>query len=106
MLDIILIVLFIFNIILMIYGIKERGIAFTMAAGVIWLILALFVVQGVEIPYEMFNATSGNIETGVHLIQTNLSPLAYLFGAFGLIMFIVSFTYMLESIANYRRIRI
>ena len=105
MLDIILVCLFLFNIILMIYGIKERGMAFTMLSGVIWLLIGLFVIQGVEMPYTMFNATSGNIETGVQTIQTNLDPLAYLFMAIGLIMFILSFTYMLESLSDYKRIR-
>jgi len=105
MLDIIFIVLFIFNIILMIYAITERNIAFTLLTGIIWLILALFVIQGIELPYEMMNSTSGNIETGTHLIQTNLDPLAYLFAAIGVIMFILFFTFTLEGFQDYRKIK-
>lgn len=105
MLDVIFIILFIFNIILMIYAIQDRRIAFTIASGIIWFTIALFILQGIELPYQMYNSTSGNIETGVHTIQTNLDPLAYLFMAFGLILFILSFTYMLESMTDYKKIK-
>ena len=105
MLDIIFVILFIFNIILMLYATQERSIAYTLSAGIIWLILALFIVQGIEIPYEMYNATSGHIETGVHTIRTYLDPLSYLFGAFGLIMFVLGFTYMLEAMTDMKKIR-
>ena len=104
MLDIIFIALFIFNIILMLYAINERSIAFILATGIIWLTLALFLIQGIEIPYQMYNATSGNIESGTHLLQTNLDPLAYLFAAFGLIMFILAITYMLEAMTDMKKL--
>jgi len=105
MLDIIAIILILLAIILMIYGISERSILFTFITAVLWLIIALFMLQGIEVPYQMYNATSGNIETGVHTIQTNLDPLSYLFMGFGAIMFIVTVTFMLESFSDYRKIR-
>lgn len=105
MLDIIAIILILFTIILMIYSINERSIAFTFLTAVLWLILALFMLQGIEIPYEMFNVTSGNIETGIHKIQTNLDPLAYLFMGLGAIMFLLTVTFMLESFSDYRKIK-
>ena len=105
MLDIIFIALFIFNITLMLYAINERSIAFTLATAIIWITLALFLIQGIETPYQMYNATSGNIETGVHTIQANLDPLAYLFMAFALILFILSMTYMLEAMTDIKKIR-
>lgn len=105
MLDIIFIIIFLFNLILMLYALTDRRLAFLLATGVIWLILALFIIQGIEIPYEMYNATSGNIETGVHNIQTNLTPLAYLFMGFGVIMFVLFFTTTLETMYDYKKIK-
>ena len=105
MLDIIFIILFIFNIILMIYAIDERRIAFCLASSILWLIMALFLIQGIEIPYEIYNSTASEIQTGVHTIQTNLDPLSYLFVAFGVIMFILTITFMLEAFKDYRQMR-
>ena len=105
MLDIIFIIIFLFNIILMIYSIQERRIALVFTTAVIWLTLALFIIQGIEIPYEMYNATSGNIETGTHNIQTNLTPLAYLFIGFAVVMFSLFATYTLEAMYDYKKIR-
>ena len=105
MLDIIFIILFLFTVILMVYAIEERRIAFCFLTAVLWLILALFLIQGIEVPYEMYNATSGHIETGVHTIQTNLSPLSYLFAGLAIIMFIVTITFILEGFTDYKKIR-
>jgi formate hydrogenlyase subunit 3/multisubunit Na+/H+ antiporter MnhD subunit len=105
MLDIIFIILAILTILLMFYAISERSSAFTVIAATLWFILALFVLQGIEIPYEMYNATSGNIETNIHNIQENLSPLAYLFMLFGTIMFILFVTYTMETLSDYRKIK-
>jgi len=105
MLDIIFIIIFIFNLILMIYAIEERRIAFTFTSAILWLIMSLFLLQGIEIPYETYNSTSGNIETGVHTIQTNLDPLSYLFSAIAIIMFIITVTFMLEAFQDYRKLR-
>ena len=65
MLDIIFIILMFLNIILMIYAIDERRIAFCMMSSILWLILALFLVQGIEIPYEIYNSTASEIQTGI-----------------------------------------
>lgn len=105
MLDVILVILILFAIILMIYAIMERSPAFVIINAVLWLIIALFMLQGVEVPYEMFNATSGNIESGVHNIQTNLEPLAYLFMGLGAIMFLLFVTFALESFTDYKKTR-
>jgi formate hydrogenlyase subunit 3/multisubunit Na+/H+ antiporter MnhD subunit len=102
MLDIILIILILIAIILMIYSLEERRIALLMLDAGLWLIIALFMIQGVEIPYEMFNATSGNIQTGIHKIQTNLDVLAYVFMGLGLLMFIATITMALESLGDER----
>ena len=103
MLDMILVILFIFAIILMFYSIGERSPAFIIIDAVLWLILALLILQGVELPYEMYNATSGNIEIGVHNIQANLQPLAYLFMGLGALMFILFVTVAMESFTDYKK---
>lgn len=105
MLDVVLVLLFVFAIIMMIYSISERSAALIMMSAILWLILALFMLQGVEIPYQMFNATSGDIETGVHTIQNNLEPLAYLFMGFGAIMFMLFVTVAMEMFTDYKRMR-
>jgi len=105
MLDIIAVILIFLAILLMFYSITERSIAFTIMTAVLWLIIALFMLQGIEVPYEMFNATSGKIETGVHVIQTNLDPLSYLFMGLGVIMFLLSVTFMMESLSDSRKLK-
>lgn len=105
MLDLIIMLLILFNIILMLYAISERNIAFCFVSAILWLIIAVFMLQGIEIPYEMYNATSGNIETGVHTIRTNLDALSYLFMLFGLIMFILFVTFLLEFFMDYKKIK-
>lgn len=106
MLDVVLIILFFFAILLLVYSVSERSVAWCFMDVVIWLILALFMLQGVEIPYQMFNATSGNIETGVQTIQTNLDPLAYLFMGIAAVMFIMSVVWMMEYITDSKKNRL
>jgi len=105
MLDIVFIIMFFFTLILMIYSLTERNIALVFLTAVLWLILALFILQGIEVPYEMYNASSGNIETGSHLYRDDLSPLSYLFSALGIIMFILFVTFTLEGFADYKKIK-
>ena len=55
---------------------------------IIFFVLAASVKE-IEIPYQMYNATSGNIETGHHTYSSSISPyLSYLFMMFGSIMMI------------------
>ena len=105
MLDIIFIILFFLTIIMMFYSIMERHITFTILTTVMWLVLALLLLQGIEVPYEMFNSTSGNIETGVHVIQNNLVPLSYLFMGFGAIMFLLFVLFSMDALSDYRKIK-
>lgn len=105
MLDVILIILILFAIILMLYSIMERSPAFTIITAVLWLVIALFMLQGVEVPYELYNATSGNIESGMHNIQNNLMPLSYLFMGLGAIMFMLFVTFAMEAFTDYKRTR-
>jgi len=46
-------------------------------------------VMDIESPYSIYNATSGNIETGYHVTQSSISPyISYLFMFFGAVMLI------------------
>ena len=105
MLDIIFIILVLLAIIMMLYSIIDKNITFTIIDATLWFILALFMLQGIEIPYEIYNASSTAITTGVHTIQTNLTPLSYLFMGFGTIMFILMVTFSLETLSDYRKIK-
>jgi len=103
MLDIIFILLTFLAIVLMIYSISERAIAFLLMDSILWLILGALLLQGVEVPYEMFNSTSGNIETGVHTITTNLDPLSYLLQGIAVIMFLLFIIFIVEDYLENRR---
>ena len=106
MLDIIIIMLLLFTIIILFYGISEQSPTFCLIDTILWLILAVLLLQGIEIPYEMYNATSGNIETGVHTITTNLIPITYLFEGLAAIMFILFIVFTIEAFGDYKRNKI
>ena len=103
MLDIIFIVLILLTIILMLYAISEKNSAFCIITAVLWFILSLFMLQGIEIPYSGFNVTSGDLETGLQVIQNNLTPLSYLFMGLGVIMFLLFVTFTLELFSDEKR---
>jgi len=46
---------------------------FTLLSTVTWYILAASTME-TEVPYQIYNATSGNIETGVHIASSKVSP--------------------------------
>jgi hypothetical protein len=53
-------------------------------------------IMDIETPYSLYNATSGNIETGYHTVQSDISPyLSYLFMFFGAVMVIYLVMYFL-----------
>lgn len=104
MLDIIMIILLLFTIILMLYSIMEKNVMFCIVTAILWIILALLIVQGVEIPYQLYNATSNKIETGLQLVQNNLSPMAYLFMGFSVLMFILFFVFAIEQYLESKKI--
>ena len=60
----------------------------TLLSTVIWFILAASILE-TETPYQLFNATSGNIETGVHTYSSKVSPeMVYFFQMMAIIMFL------------------
>ena len=103
MLDIIFVILALLAIILMLYSISERNSAFCIITAVLWFILALFMLQGIEIPYNGFNTTSGDLEVGLQNVTSNLTPLSYLFMGLGVIMFLLFVTFTLELLSDEKR---
>ena len=106
MLDIIVILLILFAILLLFYGIGERSPAFCLLDTILWLVLSVILLQGIEVPYEIYNSTAAEIQTGVHTITTNLIPITYLFEGIAAIMFILFITFALETLSDYKRSKI
>jgi len=100
MLDWLFIMLLVLTIILTLMSIEfDLGIfwniTFITISMILWLLLAAS-IQEIEIPYQMYNATSGNIETGYHIFSSPISPyLMYLFFMFAAIMLIYFVGYIL-----------
>jgi len=57
----------------------------------------------IEIPYQMYNATSGNIESGYHVFTSPISPfITYLLAGFGVIMTIYLVAMVFDKYINYK----
>ena len=100
MLDWIFIMLLVIAVLLILMSIEfqENGfwclISIVLSATIFY-ILALSIME-IEIPWQMYNATSGNIETGYHTFSSPVSPfLVYIFAGLGTIMmiYLVAMTY-------------
>lgn len=91
MIEIMIVILIVFAIILMILSYNESDPLFALLSGITWLIASLGCLSW-ERPYEIYNATSGNIETGTHVFE-NLYGISYWFMLFAIIMFL-SFVYL------------
>lgn len=77
MIDIILVITVILGIILTLLALVERDVYILwLLAAIVWLVAALGCLE-IEIPYQMFNASSGVIETGVHTFS--IPGIVYLF---------------------------
>lgn len=71
---------------------------FTLLDTIIWFVLASAVFE-LEIPWEMYNVTSGNIETGIHMVTSKTSPeismfclmMAIIMMAYGVYAFLSTF---------------
>jgi len=73
-------------------------VTFILLDTVIWFLLAA-AVMNIEVPYEMYNATSGRIETGYHTLMTFDNTVMVLFFAmFGIIMMIYGIGYVLGPV--------
>ena len=98
MLDIIYIILFLFAIILMFYGIMNRIPYIALLDSIIWLILSLFTIKGVEVSTMVYNATTGAYDPYLQLVASDdMVYLSYLWMLLGIIMMIFMITFMLET---------
>jgi len=67
---------------------------------ILWFLLAASIME-IERPYEMYNATSGFIETGYHTFSSPISPyMTYLFSLFGIIMMVYFVMYYFYEISK------
>jgi len=74
---------------------------FTLLDAIIWFILAASILE-VEESYQMFNATSGNVETGIHTVTSKVAPeMVYFFQMMALIMFVVNIAIAFMGISDY-----
>lgn len=89
MLDMTFVLLLVLAIILLLVGIRYEGehdywnILSILFSAVIFIALA-FAVMDIEIPYQFYNATSGNAETGYQVHGTDYS-LQFLFAGIGIV---------------------
>ena len=112
MLDWLFIMLLVIAIILVLITIFEDlgtfwDISFIIISTIIMFTLAASIMD-IETPYTLYNATSGNIETGYHTTQSSVAPyISYLFIALGFVMMVYFIGYVLGPtiVRNIRRYR-
>jgi len=103
MLEIVFILLLIIAVLLIIFAIEYHDNSFWELVFIVldiplWFILGLSNMQ-IERPYEMYNASSGQIETGIHTVYSPDSPfIAYIFLGIGLVMVIYMVVVLFTSV--------
>ena len=101
MLDLMFIILIIFAVLTMIIAYEYSDAVFAIMSSVAWFVAALGALR-IEIPFEIYNASSGNIETGTHVFE-NLWQFSYLFMGFAVVTFIGFMTYTLATLYEKKR---
>lgn len=107
MFDWLFILLLVFAILLIIFALEYEDnpfwniISITMSAA-LWFILALSNLR-IESTYQMYNATSGNIETGISEFTSPISPfISYIFMGMGVIMTVYLIAMVFDKWYNYK----
>lgn len=104
-----LVIIFIIMAILFMFGSIEKmrehdwfwSFIFTLLGTVVWFILAASILE-VEVPYEIYNATSGNIETGVHTVTSKVAPeMVYFFQMMALVMLVINVAVLFLGISDF-----
>jgi len=101
------IMLLLFAILLMIFSIQLENHPFwnvimAITSVPLWFILGLANME-IEIPYEIYNASSSQIETGSHVFTSPISPfLTYFFVGIGLIMMIYLIAMVFDKWYNWK----
>jgi hypothetical protein len=68
MMETIVVLLIVIGLLLLIFAYEWRTPEITLLCGVVWLIAALATLE-IEIPYQMYNASASEIQTGVHVFS-------------------------------------
>lgn len=107
MLDWMFIIFFILAVLLMILAIENEdhpywNIVSSSLSAIFWLILSLSQME-IEIPYQLYNATSGNLETGYHLFTSPMSVyLVYIFIGMFWVMIIYTIVCIFNAWVDYK----
>jgi uncharacterized membrane protein len=105
MLEAIFYVLLIFAVLLILFTVQyEKHIIWSIIGSAlacfIWAVLAISIYE-LERPYEMFNVTSGNIETGIHEItMVGAGGISWLFAGIALLMGLYCIFMAMEQTIN------
>lgn len=88
-----------------IYFIRDKdyfwGFITTLVGTVIWYICAASIME-TEIAYQLFNATSGNIETDIQVASSKIAPeMLYFFYMMATIMFLLNVTVLFTGLWDY-----
>lgn len=97
MLDWIFIIILVMAIIFLILAYETDSLTFCGIDIVLWLTLSRS-VYSIEVPYQAYNVSSEQIETGIQVINTQWIGLDWLFMAFVIIMMIFTFVNALEML--------
>jgi len=101
MIQIMVVILIVFALIMTLIAYENSDSVFALIGSITWFVAALGTLE-IEIPYQMFNATSGVIETGTHVFE-NLWGISYLFMGLGVVTFIGFSVYTLETLSKKKR---
>lgn len=110
MMELMFIMLLVFAILFIVFAIEFEHNSFwnlisIVLSAVLWFILALSVMQ-IERPYEIYNASSGVVETGYHTFTSPVSPfISYIFMGMGVIMMIYLFAMTYDKYINWKEER-
>ena len=82
----------------MFYGIANRIPYIALLDSIMWLILSLFTIKGIQTSTMIYNVTSGVYDPYIQTIANDdLVYLSYIWMLLGIIMFIFMVTFMLET---------
>lgn len=86
MLDMLLVILVLVSVIMMLLAYLHRDPVFALISSITWVVSGLGSLE-IEVPYQMYNVSSQQIETGIQTIES-LSGIGLLFMGFGVVMFV------------------
>jgi len=108
MLDWMFVILFVFGILLILISIGNDDNPFWNLTPLVMAIPLFFILglsnMEIEIPYQMFNSSSGMIETGIDVATSKISPwLSYLFMGIGIVLMIYLIAMVFDKFYGWQR---